>query len=215
MSNPTTNPSTRQRIRAHLKSSGPADAEFLAVTLGVTGMAVRQHLYAMAKEKLVTFDEAPRPKGRPAKVWRLTEAADAYFPDGHADLATGLIGAMKSVFGEAGMEKLLAARADEQSIAYGRRVNKFSTLKRRCRELAAIRAEEGYMAAVEDDGDGGILLIENHCPVCAAARACTGLCAMELDVFRTVLGDQVRVERTDHIIAGARRCAYRIAAKED
>jgi len=169
----------------------------------------------MADNNLVTYDEAARPKGRPAKVWRLTEAANAYFPDGHAELTVDLISSVKVVFGEPGMDKLLTVRAAHQAAAYGARVDEFSDFKRRCQELAAIRAEEGYMAAVEDDGDGGILLIENHCPVCAAARACTGLCAMELDVFRTVLGDQVRVERTDHIIAGARRCAYRIAAKED
>ena len=210
MTTTSANPSTRQRIRAQLKADGPADAETLAAHLGITAMAVRQHLYAMADEKLVTFDEVARPKGRPAKVWRLTEAADAYFPDGHAELATGLIESMKTVFGAAGMDKLLAIRADEQAAAYGTRVARYKSLKRRCQELAAIRAEEGYMATVEDDGAGGLLLIENHCPVCAAARSCTGLCAMELYVFRRVLGAEATVERTDHIIAGARRCAYRI-----
>ena len=54
------------------------------------------------------------------------------------------------------------------------------------------------------------LLVENHCPVCAAAAACQGLCRSELDVFRAVLGPSVTVERTDHILAGARRCAYEI-----
>jgi len=213
MSETTPQPTTRQRLRALLKSQGPADAETLAGALGITAMAVRQHLYAMAGEKLVSFDEVPRPKGRPAKVWRLTEAADAYFPDGHADLTVDLIESVRIVFGEPGMEKLLAVRAAHQAAAYEARVGAASGLKAQCQELAAIRAEEGYMAAIEDDGDGGLLLIENHCPVCAAARSCTGLCAMELDVFRRVLGDGADVERIDHIIAGARRCAYRVRAK--
>ena len=212
MDETTPPPSTRQRIRAHLKSVGPTDAVALAAVLGVTGMAVRQHLYAMAEEKLVTYDEVARPKGRPAKLWRLTEAADAFFPDGHADLAMGLIGSLKSVFGDAGMDQLLQARADEQTAAYASRVDKHTDLKQRCQELAEIRAEEGYMAAVEDAEDGSIVLVENHCPVCSAARVCSGLCAMELDVFRRVLGDNISVERTDHIMAGARRCAYRISS---
>ena len=55
-------------------------------------------------------------------------------------------------------------------------------------------------------------LIENHCPVCSAARACTGLCANELQVFQDVLGDEVRVAREEHILQGARRCVYRVSA---
>ena len=66
------------------------------------------------------------------------------------------------------------------------------------------------MAEVAPGDDGGFMFLERHCPVCAAAQACTGLCASELDVFRTVLGPDVEVERTDHILAGAPRCAYRV-----
>ena len=38
-------------------------------------------------------------------------------------------------------------------------------------------------------------------------------CRAELEVFQDTLGAGVIVERTDHILAGARRCAYRITAK--
>jgi predicted ArsR family transcriptional regulator len=60
--------------------------------------------------------------------------------------------------------------------------------------------------------DGSWILAENHCPICAAARNCQGFCRSELSVFRAVLGPEVTVERVEHILAGARRCAYRIAA---
>ena len=46
-----------------------------------------------------------RPVGRPAKLWRLTLSADKFFPDGHADLTLGLIDAMRSAFGETGMDR--------------------------------------------------------------------------------------------------------------
>ncbi|MBI3329007.1 MAG: transcriptional regulator, partial [Nitrospinae bacterium] len=71
--------------------------------------------------------------------------------------------------------------------------------------------EEGYMAGVHPQGDRSFLLVENHCPICAAAVACTGLCGKELEVFQAVLGKGVIVERTEHIVAGARRCAYRVS----
>jgi len=57
--------------------------------------------------------------------------------------------------------------------------------------------------------DGSFLLIESHCPICAAAKVCPMLCDSELDVFRAVLGDVVVIERTEHMLAGAGRWVYR------
>jgi len=207
-------PRTRRGLIERLKQDGAQDAGALAETLGVSAMAVRQHLYALEGEGLVTFEEEPRPVGRPAKLWRLTPDADRFFPDGHAELTLHLLAALRETFGETGMEKLLAARTAEQIAAYGSRVKPSDSLKSRLEALARIRTEEGYMAAVEAEsgaGGGGFLLVENHCPVCAAARTCQGLCASELEVFRRVLGPDVTVERSDHILAGARRCAYRVS----
>lgn len=201
---------TRRAIQHLLKRDGPRDAAALAADLGVSAMAVRQHLYALQKDGLAAYGEEPRPVGRPAKLWRLTPAADALFPDGHADLIVELIQSAEAAFGPDGMERLVAARADQQTAAYKDRIGDAKTLRARLQRLARIRSEEGYMAAVEKDGDG-YLLTENHCPVCTAAASCTGICAAELRVFRAVLGDGVTVERTDHILAGARRCAYRVS----
>ncbi len=204
----------RRAIVDYLKRHGPRDANGLADELGVSAMAVRQHLYGLRDEGLVAYREEARPKGRPAKLWRLTPAADRFFPDGHADLSVGLLKAMRQTFGETGLNKLLAVRAEEQIQDYRRALAGKSSLKDQLIALARIRTDEGYMAAVEGDGSGAFCFVENHCPVCAAAAACQGLCAMELDVFRAVLGPEVTVERTDHIVAGARRCAYAVAPVE-
>jgi predicted ArsR family transcriptional regulator len=208
-------PRTRRGLIERLKQDGAQDAGALAESLGVSAMAVRQHLYALDGEGLVTFEEEARPVGRPAKLWRLTAAADRFFPDGHAELTLNLLAALRETFGETGMEKLLAARTAEQIAAYGRRVKPTDSLKSRLAALARIRTEEGYMAAVERTGRDDFLLVENHCPICAAARTCQGLCASELEVFRRVLGPDVTVERCDHILAGARRCAYRVRKSRD
>jgi len=49
--------------------------------------------------------------------------------------------------------------------------------------------------------------------VWSAAAACTNLCNLELEVFRKALGRGVEVKRIDHILAGARRCAYLVTTK--
>lgn len=214
MTDPKTKPRTRRDVLHLLKTQGPSDAAGLAARLDVTAMAVRQHLYDLRDEGLVGCAEQARPVGRPAKLWHLTEAADRHFPDAHAELTVGLIDSVRATLGQEAMDRVIADRSAKQATAYRAVVDRAGPdLRRRAEALAALRSEEGYMAAVEDVSDGpGVLLVENHCPICSAAKACSGLCAMELDVFREALGAGIRVERTDHILSGARRCAYRLTS---
>ena len=85
-------------------------------------------------------------------------------------------------------------------------------LAARLHKLAEIRTGEGYMAGVKQVGDDW-LFHENHCPICSAAKTCTKLCANELWVFQELLGQDVTITREEHILAGARRCLYKITMK--
>jgi predicted ArsR family transcriptional regulator len=201
---------TRRRIVKLLKTEGAMDAARLARRLRLTPMAVRQHLYGLQDEKLVIAEQRPVPLGRPAKYWRLTREADRLFPDAYAELSLALIDAVGETFGAPGVERLLESRLARQRAEYSARIARSAPLKEKLQRLAQVRTEEGYMAEVRPEGRSAFLFLENHCPICAAATACQGFCATELDLFRAVLGPNVSVERTDHIVAGDRRCAYRI-----
>jgi predicted ArsR family transcriptional regulator len=187
------------------------DSAQLAARLHLTPMGVRQHLYALQAEKLVTAEERPVPLGRPAKFWHLTRDADRLFPEAYAELSVALIGAVGASFGTTGLQRVLDARSAKQQADYEARTARFRSWQGKVRELARVRTEEGYMAEVQADGTAGLLFIENHCPICAAATVCQGFCATELDLFRAVLGPAVSVERAEHIVSGDRRCVYRIA----
>jgi predicted ArsR family transcriptional regulator len=202
---------TRRAIVKRLKAEGPVDSARLARRMGLTPMAVRQHLYALQREKLVTAEERKGRLGRPAKYWQLTREADRLFPDAYAELSVALIGALGDTFGEAGVQRVLASRCAAQRTAYRARIDASATLGDKLRALAKQRTEEGYMAEVRRDGDG-YLFIENHCPICAAATVCQGFCSTELELFRDVLGPKVAVERGEHIVSGDRRCVYRVSA---
>jgi predicted ArsR family transcriptional regulator len=201
---------TRRAIVKLLKTEGAMDSARLASRLRITPMAVRQHLYALQSEKLVTAEERPVPLGRPAKYWQLTREANRLFPDAYAELSVALIDAVGNTFGAEGMSRLLAARLARQQSDYGARIDRSAPLSKKLQQLAKVRTDEGYMAEVLPDGPRAFLLVENHCPICAAATACQGFCATEIDLFRSVLGPDVSVERTEHIVAGERRCAYRV-----
>src|SRR3546814_14596258 len=151
---------SRRILIDSLKQDGPQDAASLARRLGVSAMAVRQHLYDLEAEGLVTHEAEARPVGRPAKLWRLTPAADRFFPDVHAELTVSLINSMKQTFGAAGLDKLLNVRAREQVIAYKARLDRQPSLSKKLKALAEIRTEEGYMAKVSK-ANGSYLLVES------------------------------------------------------
>jgi predicted ArsR family transcriptional regulator len=203
------NASGRQAVLDLVQRDGPVSADALAGKLGLTTMAVRQHLAALEGEELAEFEAEARPRGRPVKLWRTTSKAAGRFADSHSALAVDLIVQMKKAFGETGMDRILKLRTAEQERTYRAATGGARTLKARLDKLAKIRSAEGYMADVRRDG-GDFLFIENHCPICAAARLCSGLCREELSLFKRMLGPGVEVERTSHILAGAGRCAYRV-----
>jgi predicted ArsR family transcriptional regulator len=120
-----------------------------------------------------------------------------------------MISAIRVAFGEEGLDKLLKERTRRQLRDYSEKIRSAgSGLLERVRALSEIRSAQGYMSECMARPDGTILLAENHCPICIAAESCQGLCREELSLFREVLGKKTSVERTDHILAGARRCAY-------
>jgi predicted ArsR family transcriptional regulator len=202
---------TKRRIVERLKRAD-AKVSDLARAFDMTEAGVRQHLDALADHGLVVARPGEaRGRGRPPTVWTLTDLAEDLFPDRHDDLTVELITAVRAALGDQGLARVIDARAEVQRAAYEHAVPKRGPLRSRVDALARVRTEEGYVAEVIDDPDGGgVLLVEHHCPICTAATACPGLCGSELALFRDVLGPRVSVERTQHIVAGDRRCTYRI-----
>ena len=197
------------RILFLLKRRGPATAAALAKAFRITPMGARQHLARLAADGLVAYGDERRGVGRPKRHWRLTEKAAVRFPDTHAQMTVEILAAARAVFGERGLDRLIRQRERETFARYKAALRGARSMVERVRRLAKLRSEEGYMAECVAKSDGSLILVENHCPVCAAAQACQGLCRSELDIYRTLLAGAA-VERTDHILAGARRCAYRI-----
>jgi len=208
---PDTPASGRDRVLLLLKTKGPQTAARMARRLSVTTMAVRQHLAVLQGEELVDFTDERRKVGRPARLWRLTPKAYDRFPDCHVELAVGMLQAIQRAFGEQGLERLTDERTRQQTESYRARIpRRDAPLEERVAVLARIRREEGYMAEYRRSRDGTLKLVENHCSIAKAARFCPKLCGGELSLFRAALGDDVSVERVEHILSGDRCCAYSI-----
>jgi predicted ArsR family transcriptional regulator len=197
-------------ILFQLKSLGEARAETLARRLGITVQAVRQRLERLLAEGLVACSDRAQGRGRPRRLWSLAPGAASLFPDTHAQLTVDLIGTIRSELGETALARLLERRREQIADTYRKRLAREPDIARKLTALADMRSAEGYMARLETLDAEGFLLVEDHCPICAAAMVCQGFCTIELAIFRNLLGPGWHIERQDHVLSGARRCAYRI-----
>ncbi|MBV6816627.1 transcriptional regulator [Rahnella sp. PD12R] len=198
--------SVAERLMTLLKTRGEMQASDAGHLLGTTGEAARQQFVKLAKDGLVEAKAVSQGVGRPAQYWQLTAKGHAHFPDAHADLTVQLLQLIRTSLGESALDQLITSRESQTLDNYRQAMKGANSLEERLQRLTAIRTREGYMADWTLQEDGCYLFVENHCPICAAATTCQGFCRAERDVFRDVL--EANVERTEHILQGARRCAY-------
>ena len=201
---------TAERILFLLKTRGPQTAGQLADLLQLTSMGTRRQLETWRKLGLVGCEDRSEKVGRPASYWRLTEAGHARFPDRHSELTVQMIADIRKLFGQSGLDKLIQAREAQSEAHYLSTIGSAQALIDRIEKLADARDVEGYMTSVTTQDDGSYLLIEDHCPICAAATECQGFCRSELALFQTTLGSDCIVSRVEHLLSGARRCVYQI-----
>lgn len=193
-----------------IKKQGPQPISVIAKEMGVTVEGARFHLLKLEKEGLVQSRSEAEGRGRPKQIWSLTAEANNRFPDTHAELTVNLIDMMRETLGEEAVQRVIEKHEKRTLSRYSEEIDEGFDLEQRVKKLSEIRSREGYMAEYKKNRNG-FLLIENHCPICSAAKICQGFCQAEMNIFKSILGEDVRVERVEHIVAGERRCAYRIS----
>ncbi len=192
-----------------LKTRGPQTSLAVAKELGITGEGARFQLTRLVEEGLVQVITESKGVGRPTQIWSITEKGNARFPDNHAEFSVQLIESIKEALGQDALDEVIALRERKANGKYIDALKNIPGLEEKISRLAELRNTDGYLAEWDKDGDG-FILIENHCPICAAAQRCNDLCDAELNTFKEIFGEGISIERVDHIIAGSRRCAYKI-----
>jgi predicted ArsR family transcriptional regulator len=205
---------TADRLLFLLKMHGSLTTAELARRLAISIPAVRGHLGRLGDGGLLGAESVRAGVGRPAQYWSLTGAGHACFPDKHAETLVGILDALRTALGQAALIQVIAARVRETEAEYRGRLAACGSLHERLIALAELLSRDGYMAEVIDCDDGGWVLAENHCPICAAARSCQQFCHFELDMFRSLLGQDTEVTRSEYLLDGGRRCAYQVRARK-
>ncbi|NUR06982.1 MAG: helix-turn-helix domain-containing protein [Nocardioidaceae bacterium] len=185
---------TRERVARSILELGPSTAAALADRLALTPAAVRRHLDHLVEEGAVEPREprsyGSRGRGRPAKVFALTEAGRDRFDQQYDDLAVDALRFLRETGG------------DDAVLAFARR--RVAGLETQVAEILAtepgLPAEEalaraltrgGYAASVRQ-GPVGQQLCQQHCPVSHVAHEFPQLCEAETELISTVLGRHVQ-----------------------
>ena len=205
-------PTGRRAVLFAVRTIGDASVDEVAAQLGITVSGARQHLSALADDGLVAADEhktVPRTRGRPRLTYHATELADALFPKAYAALTNDLLGYLAEESSET-VDRLFARRRDDRITNAQRRLADRRSLGAKVEELARILDDDGYVATAERIDRDHFRLVEHNCAITEVARRYGQACSSELEFIRAVLPG-TRVERSSHIIDGARHCAYDIA----
>ncbi|KUF13818.1 helix-turn-helix transcriptional regulator [Streptomyces silvensis] len=186
--------STRNRVARSILDHGPSTVADLAGRLGLTQAAVRRHLDALVQENVVEGREkrvyGARTRGRPAKVFALTDCGRDAFDQSYDKLAADAMRWIALTHGEAAVAEFARARIAEQAEAY-RAAIEAAPPERRTDALAKALTADGY-AATARSAPVGEQLCQHHCPVAHVAEQYPQLCEAETEIFSALLGTHVQ-----------------------
>lgn len=202
---------TRHAVAALLLERGPVTAVEVAGALGLSAAAVRRHLDALVADGEVSTREAPRRgqrgRGRPAKLFVLTEAGRARFGHAYDDLAVSALRFLAQSGGEQAVRAFAESRVSSLVDRYRTSVETATDAGDRARVLAAALTDEGYAASTRHVGSGEELC-QHHCPVAHVAAEFPQLCEAETAVFADLLG--THVQRLATIARGDAACTTHV-----
>jgi DeoR family suf operon transcriptional repressor len=141
-------------------------------------------------------------------VYTVTPAADAVFPKAYGELTNELLGYLSERDPEL-LDELFDERRAHRIEAARARLAPKRTLGAKVAELTRILDEDGYLASSERVAPGVYRIVEHNCAIWAVAQKYGQACTSEIEFIRAVLPG-TQVERVQHMVAGARRCAYEV-----
>ena len=185
---------TRQRVVQLILNDGPQTAKQLADKLELTPAAIRRHLAALLDEgTLASRAErvyGSRGRGRPSKVFVLTDEGRAEFRQAYDDLAIAALRRLVAATGPTAIRELAKDRLDEVEARF--RQNRADHPDAPAIDaLVEALAVDGYAPSVRPVASGDQLL-QHHCPVAHVASEFPVFCEVETLLFSRLLDSHVQ-----------------------
>ena len=184
--------STRDAVARSVLENGPSTAVVLGARLGLTPAGIRRHLDLLVADGILEAREPhqalTRGRGRPSKVFVMTDSGREKFEHSYDDLAVAALKFMSAQSGGTLVKAFAQSRADDierkGTVALAKRSNKSEA-------LATFLTEQGYAASIESRPLGE-QLCQHHCPIAHVAAEFPALCEAETEAFSRMLGTHVQ-----------------------
>jgi predicted ArsR family transcriptional regulator len=196
---------TRGQVARLILELGPSTAATLGGRIGLTPAAVRRHLDTLIAEGLIETRTARtygnRGRGRPAKVFVITDAGRSAFGHAYDDLATNALRFIAETAGQEAVAEFARRQVADLEQRYAPAVARHQELADRAQALAEALSADGYAAsagpapairAATPATAAGEQLCQHHCPVAHVAAEFPQLCEAETEAFGRLLGAPVQ-----------------------
>jgi predicted ArsR family transcriptional regulator len=183
---------TRDAIARSILENGPSTASTLSKRLALTPAGIRRHLDLLVADGILEARDprvgSARGRGRPSKVFLMTDEGRSQFEHTYDDLA---VAALKFMAAHSG-DHLVTAFAESRAEDIERKATPFLAKRtKKIDALAAFLTEQGYAASVEKRGTGEEIC-QHHCPIAHVAAQYPQLCEAETQAFSRLLGTHVQ-----------------------
>jgi predicted ArsR family transcriptional regulator len=183
---------TRDAIARSILENGPSTASTLSKRLALTPAGIRRHLDLLVADGVLEARDprvgSTRGRGRPSKVFLMTDEGRSQFEHSYDDLA---VAALKFMAAHSG-DHLVTAFAESRAEDIERKANTYLAKRtKKVDALATFLTEQGYAASVEKRGTGEEIC-QHHCPIAHVAAQYPQLCEAETQAFSRLLGTHVQ-----------------------
>lgn len=183
---------TRDAIARSILENGPSTASTLSERLALTPAGIRRHLDLLVADGILEARDprvgSTRGRGRPSKVFLMTDEGRSQFEHSYDDLA---VAALKFMAAHSG-EHLVTAFAESRAEDIERKATTYLSKRvKKVDALATFLTEQGYAASVEKRGTGEEIC-QHHCPIAHVAAQYPQLCEAETQAFSRLLGTHVQ-----------------------
>lgn len=195
------------KILNELKRTQGLHAGELAERLKMSYMGVKELCDEMQKAGLLDTWRQPQARGRPFKLYRLTQRANELFPTASNPLTREVLEASAKLFGPSAPEKLLLVVFQKMTTSYAEKL-RGETPAEKAKWLARLRDHEGHMSELETGEDGKLRIVEHHSPIADLQKVYPIVPKLETDMFQRLLG--VPVQREEDTVSGLFRAVFHI-----
>jgi len=185
---------TRRRVVNFILNEGPQTAKQLAERLHLTPAAVRRHLTVLLSDGTLESREqrvfGARGRGRPSKVFVLTDSGRTAFRQAYDDLAIMALKRLAVAVGPGAIREIATDRVtciEERFRAARDRAPEAPAVEL----LVEVLAVDGYAPSIRPL-HSGTQLLQHHCPIAHVATEFPELCEIETQLFARLLGTHVQ-----------------------